>query len=118
MKAAHRPIHKPLRNVELPTQPGLKGIRYDLLKIGIPDKGIIDQARPHRIRTGELERRRRAVGLREIAIECQVRRQLVSRPNHRIKMSIGVIAAESGVVAEIVRQIELREVEASAGSDR
>ena len=118
MKAPYRPIEEPLRNVELTSQSGLKGIRYDLLEIRIPDKGIIDQARPHWIRAGELQRRRRAVGLREIAIERQIPRQLVGGADHGVEVGVGVIAAERGVIAEVVRQIDLGKVESSAGSDR
>jgi hypothetical protein len=70
------------------------------------------------IGAGKLKRRRRAIGLREIAIKCQVRRELVGRANHGIKMGVCVLTIKRWVVAEFVRQIDLGEVEASAGSDR
>ena len=88
------------------------------MKVRVGHQGAVDQARPQWIGAGELKRRRRAIGLCEIAVKCQVRRELVGRPNHRIKMGVGVIAVERGVIAEFVCQIDLGEVEAPTGSDR
>src|ERR1700733_4085201 len=88
-KPTNRPIHKPLGSVELTSQAGLNGICDDLLKIGIRNKGIIDQARTQWIGAGELKRCRCAVWLREIAAQCKVRRELVGPANHGIKMGIG-----------------------------
>ena len=118
VKAADAPSHQTLRNVELTAQPGLKRVRNDLLQVGIPDQSIVDKARPNRIRAGQFQWSRRAVRLGEVAIKGQVWRQLIGRPDHGIEMGVGVIAGERWVIAEFVRQIDLGEVEAAAGSDR
>jgi hypothetical protein len=116
-KAADGPIHLSLRNVKLTSQAGLKGIRHDLLKVGVPDKGVVDQTRPKWIRAGQLQRRRGSICFGKIAVERQIRRQLVGRSDHGIKVSVGVTAAERGVIAERVAQVDLGEVEATACGD-
>jgi len=50
----------------------------------------VDPAHVGAIGAGELKRCRCAIGLREIAIKCQIRREFVGRPNHRIKLGVGV----------------------------
>ena len=89
-----------------------------MLKVRVGDQGAVDQARPQRIGAGKLKRRWRAIGLCEIAVKRQVRRELVGRANHGIEMGVSVITVERGVVAKFVRQIDLGEVEAPTGSDR
>src|SRR4029077_1283429 len=47
-------------------------------------------------------------------VEGQIWRELIGPADHRVEMLVGVIAAERGVIAEHIRQVDLREVVAAA----
>src|SRR5271155_2235737 len=115
---ADGPVQLALGDVEMSTEAGLKGVGDDLLQIGIADERVVYQARLQRIGAAELKRRRRAVTLGKIAVQCNVGGELVGRADPGIEVHVIVAAVEQWVVTELVRQNDLSEVETTSGSDR
>jgi hypothetical protein len=102
----------------LAAQASLIGVRYDLLKLGICDESAVDQAGPQGIGARQFQRSGCSVGYRKVTVHCQIRRELIGPADHGIEVSVGVIAGEAWVVAEVVRQVELGEVQAPSGGNR
>src|SRR3984893_10061115 len=50
---AEAPIEQSFGDIEVPAHTAFERVRYDLIEIGIADKGVVDQAWPHRIGTAE-----------------------------------------------------------------
>ena len=79
---------------ETAAQTGLEGVRHHLLERRIGDQEIVDHAGRGGAGTAELQRRRRAVGLRKARIGGEVRGDFVGGADHRIEMLEMIAAVE------------------------
>ena len=107
------------RAVDVAAQSDLLGARDHLVERRIGDQEAFQQAGPQRIGTAELERRRRAVGLRISGVERhQLRQDLVGEADDRVEPLERVLGIEVGAGAEQIGHRDLRDVVASSSSHR